>query len=309
MRLVDIAPAAGGVLSTLVPPDFVPVTVIAFDLLGARLLDEMVLNEEVGDALVGDNMFHADAVILAAPVDGRTPGPAAAIGALGQPHAAWPEPEDPLAAGEARSHLGAERGVFVEQRHIAVGRVGGEHLDGVRRPVATLSTALRRASGICRRDIAIDIAKLLKEFRVPLFPSLREVGHVPVVKVGLLEVFAILASVVDAILKVMLEAVLEVIVGELFEEDGGESHGELWPGVEVGTLVDHAQDGEICLGGRLVEPIFAVGPGAVPQHVGQVAVEHEAEGAEGFAHGEGDGTPRGRRAWSGIALASERGRG
>ena len=170
----------------------------------------------------------------------------------------------------------------MEQRHVAVRRVTRDDLD-VPLAVSPPGT-LRRTLGEGLGDVAVDPPELFEQLRVDVGPALGQVDHVAVGLIKPLELGLVLLGALDAVLEEVLEAVLEVVVGELFEEDGGEPHGELGVAVEERALVEHREDGQVGLGRGLVEPVLAVWPGAVAQDVGQVAVQDEAEGAEGGAH-------------------------
>ena len=66
-------------------------------------------------------------------------------------------------------------------------------------------------------------------------------------------------------------------VGELLEQDGREIEVAVEADVVALEVFEHAEEREIGFGGGFVEPLHAVGPGAVIDDVGQMRVQGEGE--------------------------------
>ena len=154
-----------------------------------------------------------------------------------------------------------------------MGRVGGEDLQ----------PALVRVLRVRGGDVAAELLELLGEALVEALPLLREVLQVPVA--DLLELGDVGRRLLRPVLQVRLEAALEHLVVELLQQHRREAHGHPRLRVHEHAVVEHAQDRQVGLGRRLVQPVLAVRPGAVAEHVGEVPVEDEAEASELVWHG------------------------
>lgn len=149
-----------------------------------------------------------------------------------------------------------------------MGRAGGKELD----------VAVGGMFCVGGGDIAVDCLELLKEFGEDFDPAVGKVDKVswvvPFFKLGF-----VFFGAFDAVFEVVDEAFFEVIVCELLKEDGGEAHGELDGDVVEGAVADDIEDGEVGFGGGFIEPVFAVGPDAVPEYIGEMSMKNENETA------------------------------
>ena len=172
------------------------------------------IDEEVGDAGVGDEEFEAWAIAGVVEKDGGDPVvPSGTVGAFREPHAAGFEAEAFLAGGDTGGDLGFDGLVVEQEGHVGVGGVGGEDLD----------VAFVAAFGEFAGDIAVDLFEAVEPFLVPGFPASGEEGEVEVIFV--FEAFSVLGGAVAAFGEVGYETGFEAVVGELFEEDGSEADG------------------------------------------------------------------------------------
>ena len=100
--------------------------------LGARVPDQMGVDEEEPDALLREQRPGAGHLAGEAVDRRRPPGRRRTVGALRQPDPARPEPEVALARGEAGPDLRPSARVVQDQRVVPVGRVGREDLESAR---------------------------------------------------------------------------------------------------------------------------------------------------------------------------------
>ena len=71
-------------------------------------------------------------------------------------------------------------------------------------------------------------------------------------------------------------------MGELLEEDGGEIEAAVEGDAIALQVAEDAEEGKVGFGGGFVEPLDAVGPGAVIHDPGQMGMEREGEEARGL---------------------------
>ncbi len=76
-------------------------------------------------------------------------------------------------------------------------------------------------------------------------------------------------------------------MGELLEEDGREVEVAVEGDAVALEIAEDAEERKVGFGGGFVEPLDAVGPGAVVDDVGEMGVESEGEKASGLAVGMG----------------------
>ena len=74
-------------------------------------------------------------------------------------------------------------------------------------------------------------------------------------------------------------------VGELFEEDGREIEVAIEADVVTLEIAEYAQEREVSLCRGLVQPLHAMGPGAVIDDIGQVGVQGEGQESCWFGGG------------------------
>ena len=75
----------------------------------------------------------------------------------------------------------------------------------------------------------------------------------------------------------MMELHLETRIGELLAKNRREGEGEARRDLVALQAGERCEKREVRLGGGLADPVRAVRPPSVPQHVGNVAVEYEGE--------------------------------
>ena len=78
-------------------------------------------------------------------------------------------------------------------------------------------------------------------------------------------------------------------MGELFEEDGGEIEVAVEGDAVALEVREDTQEGEVGLGGGLVEPLHPMRPSAVVDDVGEVGVQGEGKEPCGFRRLRHDG--------------------
>lgn len=127
-------------------------------------------------------------------------------------------------------------------------------------------------------DVAVDGFKLFVEFGEDFDPTIGKVDEVAGV-IPFFEVGFVFFGAFDAVFEVVDEAFFEMVVGKLFKEDWSEPHGELNGDIVEGAVADDIEDGEVCFGGGFVKPVFAVGPDAVPEYIGEMSMKNENETA------------------------------
>ncbi len=98
------------------------------------------------------------------------------------------------------------------------------------------------------------------------------------------EFLPILLGPGNSLLQVLTEALLEPIVRHLLQQNRRQACRNGRPTSQLVDFADHVQNGQIGLGGGLIQPVFAVRPIAVVQHVRQVPMENQTEAAQGVTH-------------------------
>ena len=113
-------------------------------------------------------------------------------------------------------------------------------------------------------EAVVEVPPIRRDRRSVRFPLLAEPG-------------AVLVGGVSPLGEVGRETLGEARVLELLAEDGRQADGRLQRNAVRHEVLGRAEEREVALGGGLVEPVGAVGPDAVSENVGDVAVEDEDE--------------------------------
>ena len=236
--------------------------------------------EEI-DAGLADGLLDADAVeggsdgraVLLG--DGIIPEAGGAIAALGRPDAARVFADVALMSGDGGADLGANALVCAEQWHVAVGGAAGDDLDEA--GVVEVAKAFD--------DVAVEGIEVVEGVGEVFLPEAGELGVVEFADGE--EVGFVFAGGEDFALEVAGEVGLEDGVGELLEEDGREIEAAVEGDAVALEIAEDAEERKVGFGRGFVEPLDAVGPGAVVHDPREMGVESEGEKASGLAVGMG----------------------
>ena len=171
---------------------------------------------------------------------------------------------------DADANLGADAFVSAEEGEIAVGGGAGDEADEADFVEVAETGDDAAAEGV-------PVSEGFGEEAVPEAGDLGVVGFA-----GLDEEGLVFSGGGDLAVEVVGELGEEDGVGELLEEDGGEVEVAVEADAVALEIAEHAEEREVGFGGGLVEPLHAVRPGAVVDHVGEVGVEGEGEKAGGL---------------------------
>jgi hypothetical protein len=235
------------------------------------LFDEVGIDEEEVEVGFGERLLNADAfeawlgLVGAGGLDGVFPEAGGAVATLGRPDAAGMLAEVANVGGDGGADLGADALVGAEQRHVAVGGAAGEDLDHA--GVVEVTEAAD--------DVSTDGVEVVERGGEEAAPHARGLGEVHVS--GLDEVGFVLAGGDYFAREIAGKFGEEEWVGELLHQDGREIDIEVGGNAVALQAGEHAQQGEIGFGRDLVQPLNAMGPGAVVDDVGQVGVEGQRQ--------------------------------
>ncbi len=220
------------------------------------------------------------------------------IRALRQPHPPTGRTHVPAAVGGSAGHLGPQRLIVQQQRHVGVRRVAGQDLD---MPFAITRSELPR-------DVAADALEVLQRSAIERFPSVRHLDEMPLPPRR--ERDRILPRDIKHSVQVADKPRLEPFVCQLLEQDRCEADGQARPCIVQGGRTDQVEQRQIDLGGSLVEPRFPVRKRPMVQNVGQVAVQDQAEGTDRLGHPQiVTARPRASYERGVVAQGRRRGRG
>jgi uncharacterized protein YkwD len=244
-----------------------------------RLLDQVGVDEEELEVGFGEGLLDADAIEsrgcgAVGVADWIVPEAGGTVAALGDPDAGGGLAEMADVGLDGGADLGADALVGSQEGKVAVGGGAGNDVNE--------AGLLEVAEGA--DEVLFEGVELVQRGGVEALPEAGGLGVVGLA--GELEGGLVFPGGDDLASQVFGELGEEGRVAELLEEDGGEIEVELGGDVVALEVGEDAEEREIGLGGGLVQPLHAVGPGAVVDDVGQVRVH-------GAADRLGDGWPDG----------------
>jgi len=136
-------------------------------------------------------------------------------------------------------------------------------------------------------DVAIEGLEVGEGVREIFLPEAGELGVMKFANGQ--EVGFVLAGGQDLAIEIAWEVCLEDWMGELFEEDGGEIEAAVEGDAVALEIAEDAEERKVGFGGGLVEPLDAMGPGAVIDDPGKMGMEGEREEACWLTVGMGAG--------------------
>ena len=234
------------------------------------VLDQVGIGEEEVDAGGGESLLDADAVEGggsggAFGGDRVLPEAGGTVAALGRPEAARGGAEVAAMRGDAGADLGEDALVGAEQRQVAVGGAGGDEADE--------AGGLEAAEA--GDEVAVERVEVFEGLGEEVLPVAGEVSEVLIARLP--EVGLVFAGGADLAAEIAGELAAEGWVGELFEEDGREAEVAVQGEAVALEVGEDAEERQVGLGGGIVEPLGAVGPGAVVDDPGEMGVEGERE--------------------------------
>ncbi len=243
----------------------------------------MSVDEEEVDAGFADGLLDANAVeagsdgraILLG--DGIVPMACGAIAALGGPDTARVFAEVALVGVDGGADLGAHALVGAKQRQVTVGGAAGDDLD------EALVVEVAEAFD----DVAVESFEVMQGVREIFLPEAGELGVVEFADGE--EVGLVFAGGQDLAVEIAREVGFEDGVGELLKEDGREVEAAVEGDAIALEVAEDAEERKVSFGSGFVEPLDAMGPGAVVDDPGKVGMEREGEEASGLAVGTGAG--------------------